>query len=142
VSAPIPCVGGIVVDDRPDAPWRLLLVRRGQEPAKGTWSVPGGRVEPGESDESATAREVLEETGLRVEVGRLVGTVERDAPGGGVYLVRDYACRPASGADVAAVRAGDDADDAGWFTEAEVRRLDCSPGLVDALTAWHVLRQR
>ena len=142
MSAPIPCVGGIVVDDRPDAPWRLLLVRRGREPAKGTWSVPGGRVEPGESDESATAREVLEETGLRVDVGRLVGTVERDAPGGGVYLVRDYACRPASGADVTAVRAGDDADDAAWFTAAEVRRLDCSPGLVDALTAWHVLRQR
>ena len=59
-----------------------------------------------------------------------------------MYLIRDYACRPASGADVAAVRAGDDADDAGWFTAAEVRRLDCSPGLVDALTAWHVLRQR
>ena len=142
MSAPIPCVGGIVVDDRPGAPWRLLLVRRGQEPAKGTWSVPGGRVEPGESDESATAREVLEETGLHVDVGRLVGTVERDAPDGGVYLVRDYACRPASGADVAAVRAGDDADDAAWFTAAEVRRLDCSPGLVDALTAWRVLRQR
>ena len=101
MTAPIPCVGGIVVDDRPGAPWRLLLVRRGQEPAKGTWSVPGGRVEPGESDESATAREVLEETGLRVDVGRLVGTVERDAPGGGVYVIRDYACRPASGADVA-----------------------------------------
>lgn len=142
MSAPIPCVGGIVVDDRPGVPWRLLLVRRGQEPAKGTWSVPGGRVEPQESDEDATAREVLEETGLRVDVGGLVGTVERDAPGGGVYLVRDYACRPASGADVAAVRAGDDADDAAWFTAAEVRRLDCSPGLVDALTAWRVLRQR
>ena len=142
MSVPIPCVGGIVVDDRPGEPWRLLLVRRGQEPATGTWSVPGGRVEPGESDEAATAREVLEETGLRVDVESLVGAVERDAPGGGVYLIRDYACRPASGADVAAVRAGDDADDAAWFTAEEVRRLDCSPGLVEALTAWHVLRQR
>ena len=64
---------------------------------------------------------MLEETGLRVDVGRLVGTVERDAPGGGVYVIRDYACRPATGADAAAVRAGDDADDAAWFTADEVR---------------------
>lgn len=130
----IPCVGGIVRDGD-----RLLLVRRGQEPARGTWSVPGGRVEPGETDEQATAREVLEETGLRVVVAGLVGTVERDAPGGGVYVVNDYACRPAAGADPVAVRASDDADDAGWFTDAEVWRLDCSPGLVEALTEWGVL---
>ena len=134
----IPCVGGIVVHASPDGP-RLLLVRRGQEPAKGTWSVPGGRVEAGESDEAATAREVLEETALRVDVGGLVGSVERDAPGGGVYVIRDFACSPAVDADVAAVRAGDDADEVGWFTPDEVRRLDCSPGLVEALTDWGVL---
>jgi ADP-ribose pyrophosphatase YjhB (NUDIX family) len=133
----IPCVGGIVVDDRPDGR-RLLLVRRGQEPAKGTWSVPGGRVEPGESDEEATVREVLEETGLHVRAGRFVGAVERDAPGGGVYVVRDLECRLVPGAD-ASVRAGDDADDAGWFTTQEVLDLDCSPGLVEALTGWGVL---
>src|SRR6187200_2672799 len=57
----IRCVGGIVRYDG-----RLLLVRRGREPARGTWSVPGGHVEPGESDLEATAREVLEETGLVV----------------------------------------------------------------------------
>lgn len=135
----IPCVGAVVVDDRPGGR-RLLLVRRGQEPAKGTWSVPGGRVEPGEGDEAATAREVLEETGLRVDVGRLVGSVERDAPGGGVYAINDFECRPAPGADVAAVRAGDDADDAAWFTPAEIRDLDCSPGLVEALTQWGLLQ--
>ncbi len=130
----IPCVGGIVRHDG-----RLLLVRRGQEPARGTWSVPGGRVEPGESDQQATAREVLEETGLRVEVGDLVGTAERDAPSGGVYVIRDHACRLAPGVAPDDVRAGDDADDAGWFTDDEVGLLDCSPGLVDALTAWGVL---
>lgn len=130
----IPCVGGIV---RHGA--RLLLVKRGQEPAAGTWSVPGGRVEPGESDEQATAREVLEETGVRVVAGELVGTVERDAPGGGVYVIRDHACRLAPDASPDDVRAGDDADDARWFTDEEVRRLDCSPGLVEALTAWGVL---
>ena len=139
-SRRIPCVGGIVVDDRPDGR-RLLLVRRGQEPGKGLWSVPGGRVEPDESNESATAREVLEETALLVDVGPLVGTVERDAPDGGVYVIHDHLCAPASGADPAAVRAGDDADDAAWFTPDEVRRLDCVPGLVDALESWHILRR-
>lgn len=132
------CVGGVVED----ADGRLLLVKRGQEPAKGRWSVPGGRVEVGESDVDATAREVLEETGVRVRVGRLAGTVERDAPSGGVYLINDYICEVYgdSGTDGAgAVRAGDDADDAGWFTPDEVRALDTSPGLVAALTEWGVL---
>jgi 8-oxo-dGTP diphosphatase len=130
----IPCVGGIVED----GDGRLLLVKRGQEPAKGRWSVPGGRVEVGESDVEATAREVLEETGVRVRVGRLVGTVERDAPAGGVYVINDYVCEVCvDGAGT--VRAGDDADDAGWFTPDEVRALDTSPGLVVALTEWGVL---
>ena len=131
----IDCVGGIVVRDD----GRLLLVLRGQEPAKGTWSVPGGRVEPGESDPTATAREVLEETGLRVEVGRLVGTVERAAPAGGVYVIRDYLCRPEPGTDPDTVSAGDDATNARWFTRDEVAALPTAPGLVDALTGWGVL---
>jgi 8-oxo-dGTP diphosphatase len=130
----IPCVGGVVKD----ANARLLLVKRGKEPAKGRWSVPGGRVEAGESDAEATAREVLEETGVRVRVGDLVGTVERDAPGGGVYLIRDYAC-VAHADDVGSVQAGDDADDAAWFTPDEVRGLDISPGLVEALSEWGVM---
>jgi 8-oxo-dGTP diphosphatase len=134
MSPRIPCVGGIVRYGG-----RLLLVQRGREPARGTWSVPGGRVEAGETDEQATVREVLEETGLRVLVDGLVGSVERVAPTGAVYVINDYACRPCQDADVEAVRAGDDAVDAAWFTTAEVRRLDCSPGLVKALTEWGVL---
>jgi hypothetical protein len=85
----VDCVGGIVLD----GDGRLLLVLRGRAPSAGTWSVPGGRVEAGESDADATAREVLEETGMRVEVGRLAGEVERDGLGGDVYVIRDYLCR-------------------------------------------------
>lgn len=131
----VDCVGGIVLDPR----GRLLLVLRGQEPAKGTWSVPGGRVEDGETDAEATVREVLEETGLRVVVDRWVGTVERDAPGGAVYVIRDHLCRLEHGVDPAAAQGGDDADQAAWFAPGELDLLHTSPGLVEALTGWGIL---
>ena len=128
-------MGGIVTD----AAGRLLLVRRGHEPSLGLWSVPGGRVEPGETDTAAVRREVREETSLDVLVGELAGAVERPAPGGSLFVIRDYHCRPAPDADLTAVRAGDDADEVGWFTREEVLALDCTPGLVEALTGWRVL---
>lgn len=132
------CVGGIVTG----TDGRILLVRRGTEPAKGCWSVPGGRVEPGESDTEATAREVMEETGLRVVVQDPLGTVERDAPDGSVFVIRDYRCAPADGADPALVVAGDDAAEVGWFTPDQMHDLECVPGLLDALLEWGVLDGR
>lgn len=131
------CVGGIV--RHPDG--RLLLIQRGQEPSRGRWSVPGGRVNPGEDLLDATRREVHEETGVEVTVGALVGTVERDAPDGSLYLIHDFACEPVTGTPYDDPVAGDDADDAGWFTAAEVRALDCAPGLVEAFEEWGVLER-
>ena len=134
----IACVGGIVLDDD----GRLLMIQRGTEPDRGRWSLPGGRVELGETDEEAAVREVREETGLDVEViGAAIGGVDLSLPLGGVAAVVDFLCRPAADADLDAVRAGDDAADIGWFTPAEVRLLDCSSGLVDTLDDWGFLRR-
>lgn len=135
----VDCVGGLVRDARA----RLLLVRRGQEPGLGLWSVPGGRVEAGESDAAATAREVREETGLTVEVHEHVGTVERAGPRGAApavtYVIRDYRCSLAEGTDPKDAVAGDDADAVGWFDRAGLDRLDTVPGLVEQLDAWGVI---
>ncbi len=127
----VPCVGAIVRD----GDGRLLVVQRANPPAAGSWSLPGGRVEDGETDIAAAAREIREETGLDVAVGELVGSVERDGGDGVVYVIRDYACTVRGGRLVA----GDDAADARWVTPAELAALDCSPGLVGTLTAWGVL---
>jgi 8-oxo-dGTP diphosphatase len=131
----IACVGAVVRDDR----GRLLLVRRANEPGRGQWSVPGGRVEPGETAHQALVREVHEETRLTVAPDALAGVVERSAPGGGVYVVEDFFARLRPGTDPRSARAGDDADEVGWFTPDQVVELDCVDGLVEALRQWRVL---
>lgn len=127
------CVGGIAHDDQ----GRILLIRRAHEPGLGLWSVPGGRVEPGETDEMAVIRELREETGLDVIPGTLVGHVVR-----GRYDIHDYACTVTGGA----LTPGDDADDAGWFDAAAVTALDAAGQLVDLLYVtlrdWQALPRR
>ena len=117
---PILCAGAVIRD--PDG--RLLLVRRGHAPSAGLWSVPGGRVEPGETPEQAAAREVLEETGLQITVGRLLASVHI-----GDYLVHDFAAEVVGGE----LAAGDDASDARWCSMQEAALLPLTPGLLDEL---------
>jgi 8-oxo-dGTP diphosphatase len=125
------CVGAVIKD----AEGRFLLIRRGHPPGEGRWSIPGGRVEPGEPDADAVVREIAEETGLRVEPGVLIGSVERPGPGGVTYDIHDYAATVTGGT----LRAGDDASEARWVTPEEFRRLPTAAGLLDALTAWGLL---
>ena len=127
----IRCVGAVIRDGG----GRLLLIRRGHPPGAGLWSLPGGRVEAGESDHDAVIREVGEETGLSVVPGAFLGAVERPAPGGAVFDIRDYAAVVTGGR----LAAGDDAADAAWVTPAGLASLPVTPGLAEALTEWHVL---
>ncbi len=131
----VPCVGAVVRDDQ----GRLLLVQRANEPGRGLWSIPGGRIEPGESAQDAVIREVAEETGLTVVVTGLAGVVERAAPGGGVYVIEDHVARLAAGVDPASLLAGDDASAAAWVPVTELDRLPCVDGLVAALRDWQCL---
>jgi 8-oxo-dGTP diphosphatase len=132
LTVDIPCVGAIVIDQGE----RILLVRRANPPAEGLWSIPGGRVEPGEAVESAVLRELREETGVTGLVVREVGTVHRESPSGDRYVIRDYLVAVSGSPEPTA---GDDAADAAWFAVDELPRLETSPGLVDALIDWGVI---
>ena len=107
---PIVGVGGVVVDDR-----KVVLIRRKYEPLKGHWSLPGGMVEIGETLEAALTREMLEETGLAVDVGPVIEVFERitrdeERRVRYHFVVIDYLCWRTGGA----LRAGSDVDTAAW----------------------------
>ena len=113
-SAPIVGIGAVVVERG-----RVLLVRRGREPLKGHWTLPGGVLEVGESLTAGVAREVLEETGLQVETVELVELVDRiHRESGRVryhYVIADYLCRVTGGV----LQAASDADAVRWVERAE-----------------------
>ena len=118
--APIVAVGVIIREDD-----RIVLIRRDQEPAKGTWTFPGGAVELGESLHDAARREALEETGLRVELGdvaTVIDHVARDEAGRVRYhyVIVDYFARPVGGS----LQSATDVSDARWFCLAELDGLD------------------
>jgi 8-oxo-dGTP diphosphatase len=117
-------VGAVVVDHD-----RLLLVRRGRGPAQGEWSVPGGKVERGETLVEAVTRELREETGLEGVCGRLLGWAERIEPDSH-YVIMDFEVtlvgddRPT---------AGDDAAEAAWVELHEVVDRPLVEGLAELL---------
>ena len=128
----VPCVGAVVHDGA----GRLLLIQRGHAPSAGMWSVPGGRMEPGESEPQAVVREVAEETGLTVRPVRVLGQVRIDGDGV-VFTVTDWVCTLTDPAQRPV--AGDDADDVVFADAAAIAALDMAPGVVAALAGWGVL---
>lgn len=114
---------------------RVLLVKRGQAPALGVWSVPGGLVELGETTADAARREVEEECGLKVRIAGLVGVLDRitrDA-GGRVryhYVLVDHLAVPESNDRVTA---GSDAAEVRWVAIDEVEQLPITEGLMDMI---------
>jgi 8-oxo-dGTP diphosphatase len=121
MSELVPAASAVILD----AEGRILLVQRGREPGRGLWSVPGGKAEPGETLAEAAAREVLEETGLRVEVGRELWSLRIPAGDGRTYDVHDFEARLLGGE----LRPDDDAADARWVTPEELRLLPLTDDL-------------
>jgi mutator protein MutT len=132
-------VGAVVVHEG-----KVLLVRRGKEPLKGRWIVPGGTVELGETLEEALLRETREETGLAVEPRGLLTVVDRIYREGGEvryhYVIVDYLCAYRAGE----LRAGSDAEAAAFVAPEELAAYDLPPkalevvreGLVRARGGW------
>ena len=135
---PVVGVGAVVLDGD-----RVLLVRRAREPLKGVWSIPGGRLEVGETLVAGLRREIREETGLDIEILDRVEVFERIMRDGGGrvqyhYVLIDYLCEPAGGV----LRAGDDADDARWVEHGSLSELTVTEGTPAVIDKAFQLRDR
>ena len=118
------CVGAVVIDDG-----RLLLVRRGSGPGAGNWSIPGGRVEAGETLAEAVVRELAEETGLEGVCGEMVGWVERFSEGRH-FVILDFRVTLLDDREPVA---GTDASEVAWVPLAEVAEQPLVDGLAGFL---------
>ena len=103
---------------------RIVLIKRGHAPLLGEWSIPGGKLELGETVRQGTEREALEETGLRVRATELLGVFDRVVLDDAKrilyhYVLIDFLCQVVSGE----LQAAGDAADARWFTLEEVQAL-------------------
>ena len=136
-DAPRVAVGGVVLDGD-----RVLLVRRGQAPSVGRWSIPGGLVHLGEALPDAVVREIHEESGLHVRVLGLCGVIDRVIRGddGAVryhYVIIDYVYIVEGGTSL---RAGDDAAEARWVPFDEIATYDITDGVADMVRRAFALR--
>jgi 8-oxo-dGTP diphosphatase len=113
-------VGGVVIADG-----RTLLIRRGNAPLEGQWSIPGGMLELGESIIEGVRRELAEETGIEVRVLELIEVFERVIPGDGGrtryhFVILDYLCEVVSGE----AKAASDVTDVAWASEEELEKYE------------------
>jgi ADP-ribose pyrophosphatase YjhB (NUDIX family) len=131
---PVVAVGGVVLASGP----RILLVRRGQAPMLGKWTLPGGRVRGGETLVAAVEREVFEETGLRVAADRLVEVVEIMTEGFH-YVIHDHLCTPLE--PNATPVAADDVSDARYANASELPGLGVTDEVIRVVMKGIALRQ-
>jgi 8-oxo-dGTP diphosphatase len=112
---------------------KVLLVRRARSPAKGFYSLPGGRVEFGETLHAALHREVAEETSLRIEIAELAGwrEVVPAAEGGGHYLIMSFAARWSAGEVVL----NEELDDHQWLAVDAIAEMKLTGGLMEVIGA-------
>ena len=127
-------MGALIFRSTASGQREVLLVERGRNPLKGFWSLPGGLVETGETLEQAVAREVREETGLRVKPVRLFEIFERimrDAQGRAEYhyVLADYLCRVVGGK----LCAGDDTTRVAWSTRAGLKSYTITEGTQEVI---------
>jgi 8-oxo-dGTP diphosphatase len=134
---PIATAGAVVFKDG-----RLLLIRRGKEPGKGKWSIPGGGIELGETIFEAVRREVQEECSIEIEVERILDTrdnIIKDDDGRirYHYILIDLLAKYVSGD----IKAQSDAADCGWFTPAEAAGMDITAGLRAMLQEQDIIKR-
>jgi ADP-ribose pyrophosphatase YjhB (NUDIX family) len=112
-----------------DRTGRVLLIQRAREPAFGSWTVPGGRVEHGESLEAAVVRELMEETGLKARLIETLGC-ETVSAKGVTYRIHEHLLVPI---DDRPPRAGDDAADVRWVPMQDLAALGVAAEMVAVL---------
>ena len=128
-ESPLVGVGAIIIDSE-----RVVLVKRAHPPLLGEWSIPGGALEVGETLREGVMREALEETGIAVEPGDLLGVYDRvlrDSDGRTLYhyVLIDFLCRRLDGEP----RPSGDAEEARWFTREEASKLPLPPDTQDVI---------